>query len=184
MFLLQELPTGVPKPSPFIQGSRALLEEVTRKIEETYHGDESGAVAAEWVAFRDNIAPQSDDVAEHLKVHPEHWHIPLHDQLFDGAISEHGTSIPGRARKSRSLAPRSRDRESKQLDYVQWGRRGVRRQKDDLAEKLPNIVERGPNGVNFSVPVSCRSKKESKKRTVEDVQQFEHQMEKLPSISG
>jgi len=170
MYILNTLPEGVPRPEPFVEGSRAVLEQVTRKIEETYHSDESGAVAAEWVDFRDNIAPQSDDVAEHLKLHPEHWHIPLHNELFDGAIGEHGEHIPPRARKSRPVnpPPAPRDRESKQLDYVQWSRRGVRREKDDLAEKLPNIVVRGPKNVHFSVPLSCRSKKAAEKRAPDD----------------
>jgi hypothetical protein len=148
MFILQTLPEGVPKPEPFVQGSCALLEDVTRKMEETFHGDECGAVTAEWVAFRDDIAPQSDDVAEHIKVHPEHWHIPLRDQLFGGAECQHEASIPGRSRTRLNITtarPVSRERESKQLDYVQWSRRGNALSKDDPAMHRPNMVVRGPD---------------------------------------
>ena len=187
MFILQSLPEGVPKPEPFVQGSRALLEEVTRKIEETYHSDESGAVTAEWVQFRDDIAPQSDDVAEHIKMHPEHWHVPFREKLFGGAQCVHGESIPGRERKSRTAGPTKRDRESKQLDYVQWSRRGKPLPKDDPARSLPNLVVRGPADVEFSVPVACRSKKaktkvgKSKKRTAKDVDD-DQQKEELPLL--
>ena len=163
MYLLQSLPTGVPKPEAFIQGSRAMLEQVTKKIEETYHSEENRSVSDEWVTFRDEIAPQSDLVEEHITAHPEHWRIPLRNELFDGVACSHGEHIPARARKSRSsrkeVASRQRDRVSEQLDYVQWGRRGQHRQKNDPARKLPNIVVDGPPDVHFSVPVSCRSKK-------------------------
>ena len=163
MYLLQRLPEGVPKPEGFVQGSRAMLEEVTTKMIATYQSDAGKSVVEEWVNFRDNIAPQSDSVTEHIKLHPEHWHIPLREQLFGGAACVHGEDIPSRARKSRSSTGKvpGRERESRQLDYVKWGRRGVA-QKDCRAKHFPNVVVRGPPDVKYSVPVYCRSKPEKK----------------------
>ena len=150
----------MPKPEPFVEGSRALLEEVTKKMVESYQSDAGKAVAKEWVEFRDKVAPQSDSVTEHIKQHPEHWHIPLRDVLFGGAACAEGMDIPARARKSRAAAGKAagRDRESKQLDYVRWSRRKVPQSKDDPAKLYPNMVVRGPPEVSFSVPVYCSAK--------------------------
>lgn len=169
MFILQNLPKGVPTPEPFVQGSRALLEEVTTKMVESYHSDVGYDIAEEWIKFRDNTAPQSDSVSDHIKKHSEHFHIPLRDELFEGSPCEHGDHINGRARKKRSSMDTvaSRDRESQQLDYVRWSRRGKALDKKDPAKHLPNQVIRGPPGVKFSVPVYCRQKGKTANNTKE-----------------
>jgi hypothetical protein len=164
MFLLQRFPDGELKPEGFIEGSRAMLEDVTTKMVEAYQSDAGKAVAKEWIKFRDQVAPQSDSVTEHIKQHPEHWHIPLRDVLFSDAACVTGKDIPARVRKLRSSAkkaPPGRDRESKQLDSVCWTRRGVQKSRGDPALHFPNEVVRGPPGVNFSVPVYCRAKPSS-----------------------
>jgi hypothetical protein len=116
-------------------------------------------------------------VSDHIKLHPEHWHIPLREELFGGAACVHGEDIPSRLRKPRTTTGKAagRDRESKQLDFVQWSRRGVSRSKDCPSQHYPNTVVHGPPEVDYSVPVYCRSKPEeepsatrkakSKKRT-------------------
>lgn len=174
MFILQSLPNDVPKPEAFVAGSRAMLEEVTKLVLETFHTDETGEVANEWIRFRDEIAPQSDNVIDHIKQHPEHWNIPLRQELFGGVECDHdGHDVPARGRGRRprstaeittSCAPKdTRHRDSQQLDYVKWSRRGKSQSRDDPARKFPNIIVRGPPGETFSVPLSCRSRKDKEK---------------------
>jgi hypothetical protein len=137
-----------------VQGSRALLEEVTNKVVDAFQTSVGDEVRKEWLHFLHHIAPQSDDVREYLADHP--MVIPLQDELFLGSNVDHGVTVPPRARKKRTTAvPNPRSRKSEVLDYVQWGRRGKKKDNKDPAMHLPNIVVGGPASVSYSTPIYC-----------------------------
>jgi len=156
MYLLQKIPESSLEPEPFVQGSRALLEEVTNKVMDSFQTSVGDTVRKEWLHFCDDIAPKSDSVVEYLAEHP--MDVPLKDELFSGINIKHGLDIPARQRKSRNKeCPRSR--KSQVLDYVQWNRRGNKLDTKDPARHLPNIVVDGPDHLSYSTPVYCRDKK-------------------------
>ena len=158
MFLLQSFPETDDIPlEEFIQGSRADLEEVTRRFCEEYNTDTGSQYAQEWEYFRDHIAPQSDSVEEYNKNNP--IHIPFKSTLLRGEPLS--VSIPEVSAKSYACSTeRDRPRKSEPLDFVQWSRRGKSKSNDDPSLHVPNIVIEGPPGIErFSVPVYCKSKK-------------------------
>jgi hypothetical protein len=159
MYLLNTFPTAhTIEPEPFVQGSRAELEDVTRKFCEEYNSDAGLDYAKEWVHFRDNDAPQNDSVDDWVRTHP--LHVPFHDTLVRGA-PVYVSDVP----KDGMCAPpvaRNRPRKSKPLDYVTWSRRGEDKDSKDPCLKFPNIVVEGLPGIErFSVPVHCRSSSNS-----------------------
>jgi hypothetical protein len=161
MYVLQKFPTGEIPPEPFVPGSRALLESVCNSFCESYNTDLGNVYANEWINFKDNIAPQSDDAEEWVKDHP--LHIPFHDTLVHGAPMRASTKDTNAATTGVEETPKTayvdRSRKSKQLDYVSWSRRGVKKKRNDPCLHYPNLVYEGPDDVNFSVPVFCKSKK-------------------------
>lgn len=159
MYVLQSFPTATAiAPEEFIQGSRAELEDVTRRFCEQYNSDVGVDYAREWEDFRDNIAPQSDSVQEWVKDHP--LHIPFHDTLVRGAPLRI-TTDPGDALRERTLTcAHNRPRKSKPLDYVTWSRRGQSKIPSNPSSKFPNVVVEGPPDVErYSVPVHCKKSK-------------------------
>jgi hypothetical protein len=159
MFILKSFPTADRiEPEEFIQGSRADLEDVTRKFCEQYNSDVGVLYANEWEDFRDNIAPQSDSVQEWVRDHP--LHIPFHNTLVRGDpvnLSMPGPDVRDRCAQDYSTTAHSRPRKSIPLDYVTWARRGEVKQRNDPSNFVPNIVVEGPRGMDrYSVPIQCK----------------------------
>ena len=68
MYVLQEYPEDPISPEPFILGSRALLETVTKDVCDSFHCGGGVNVREEWEDFRDNVAPQSDTLIQHCQL--------------------------------------------------------------------------------------------------------------------
>lgn len=82
MTLLTSMPTEMPAPLPFIQGSRELLDTLILKVRAEFQTCHP-SVVQEWVDWAKEDAPASDSVEEYLQRKP--LHIPLGDILFNGA---------------------------------------------------------------------------------------------------
>ena len=163
MYLLQAFPDLEEIPlEPFIQGSRADLEAVTRKFCEEYNSDAGAAFAKEWENFRDNIAPQSDSVTEWNETNAVH--IPFRDTLLRGdpvyvtPLSDVEEEEHYGASRQKEGIRVDRPRKSVPLDYVNWSRWGVPKLSSDPSTLIPNVVVEGTLGIErFSVPVACKS---------------------------
>ena len=85
MYILKSLPDGTKEfhPQPFIKGSRKELESLVKKMVKTF-GHSIPGLKEEWEAWRDFIAPNSDDSTEFCARHP--MHIPFKEELFSGSI--------------------------------------------------------------------------------------------------
>ena len=68
---------------PFNLGSRAFTAACCDTMERTY-ANKKPEVAAEWIKWRDEVAPQSDIATDYIAEHP--MHIPFLEQLFSGAV--------------------------------------------------------------------------------------------------
>jgi hypothetical protein len=164
MYLLQSFPRLETAKFPleaFIQGSRAELEDVTRKFCQQYNTDVGVTYAEEWENFRDNIAPQSDSVEEWACFH--HVHIPFEGTIMrDEAINVAPRPDDTRYHPAQAGRPRNRPRKSIPLDYVNWSRRGDKKTSTDPSTLLPNVVVEGPPGIErYSVPVHCTTSSNS-----------------------
>ena len=143
MFVLQRFPTGELLPEPFVEGSRATLEHVTKRVISHFspitksnnqpvqplvgssirrYGD---LIVAEWTNFTDNIAPVSDDAAEYCRENP--FHVPLLDVLFGDACATSLFTQPA----AKSVVPVT---DTRATDSVNWSRRGQKRSKGDPAQ--------------------------------------------------
>lgn len=163
MYLLQSFPRMEKIPlEEFVEGSRADLEEITRRFCEEYNSDVGLVYALEWEHFRDHVAPQSDSVEEWNQHHPVH--IPFRDTLLRGeavCVAPLPDTNP-RPKSKKQLFAKNRSRKSKPLDFVNWSRRGEKKNPSDPSLMLPNVVVEGPADIErFSVPVHCKSGKES-----------------------
>lgn len=76
MYLLKSLPgeQEALMPDAFIEGSRELLESVVKSLEKKWWHTHPNAVA-DWINFRDSIAPKSNNVQEYCSLFP--LHIPF-----------------------------------------------------------------------------------------------------------
>ena len=127
MYVLSSYPEAASiEPEPCVQGSRAELEDVTRKFREEYNSDAGLEYAKEWEEFRDNIA-QNDSVEDWVRTHP--LYVPFHDTLVRGA-PVFVPDAPGEDTRAHPC-PRNRSRKSKPLDYVTWSRRGEEKDSKD-----------------------------------------------------
>ena len=153
MYLLQSFPNMNDIPlEEFIEGSRKELEDITRQFCEEYNSDVGIAFAREWEYFRDHVAPQSDSVEEWNKDHPVH--IPFKGTLLRGDALSVSTNKRGDSNPNLVHRPANRARKSIVLDYLNWSRRGERRESSDPASALPNIVVDGPAGIErYSITV-------------------------------
>ena len=90
MFILKSLPDRQILPESFVKDSRALLDQVVKKVTSHYLPKSNSTQAAirsyahetvdDWKSFADNIAPKSDNVDDYLVDHP--LKLPLFDFLF------------------------------------------------------------------------------------------------------
>ncbi len=143
MYVLMKFPTDNIRPEPFIPGSRDQLEQVLKRVSNHYtprpnvlhnplqhtlginptlFNDE---IVAEWVHFAENIAPLNDDVDAYCATHP--LHVPLRERLFN----QLGPLVV-RTTVNTKIVQLT---QTKTLDSVQWSRRGVRRNKNHIANK-------------------------------------------------
>lgn len=83
MYTLRTLPGEHEKlrPAPFVPGSLKLLRDVVKSAIKLKGW--SPDLPAEWTEFAANC-PQTDDVDEHVRQHPEAFYIPFKDELFSG----------------------------------------------------------------------------------------------------
>jgi hypothetical protein len=161
MCIMQHFPRGQLKWEEFVGGSRAELETICHKIIHQFVSDVGTVVHGEWTAFRDEIAPQSDDVNEFLALHPEHGHIPL-PRLFQPQQCEVSPSSIAASRKRNAALKRPDDRStvSVPLDYVK--RSSKKWKVTDLETQHSSKVVEGPRGVAYAIPVTCQSVKKKK----------------------
>lgn len=136
MYILKSMPTGSIKPEGFVEGSREKLINVARKLQSTFQSS-APKVVEEWINFRDNIAPQSDDVLEYEVNHS--LYLPLKDSLFSNCSIDRATVVATLANNQQR-----RSRKSKALDSVNWSRRGVQRDASDPASTQSSAMIDGP----------------------------------------
>jgi hypothetical protein len=76
MHILSSLPENDTEfvPESFVSGSRQVLVDVVNAVAKKW-GRTQPAILEDWIKFRDEIAPQSDDAAEYCRIHG--LHIPL-----------------------------------------------------------------------------------------------------------
>ena len=91
MYILTALPDGTKtfRPDAFVKGSRKELEKLAAAVIKKF-GDTAG-VKLEWEAWRDYMAPQSDDAAEYCKENP--LKIPFWNELFCGSLVDTSTPV-------------------------------------------------------------------------------------------
>lgn len=110
---MENRPTGTLRPESFVEGSRDQLERITEKLVSTFKNTLPN-IAAEWIDFRDNIAPQSDDVDEWCS--RNELHVPFYDILFGNGKVQCTTA-------NVSARQQAVGRRSTPLDSVQWSRK-------------------------------------------------------------
>ena len=121
MYILQQLPTQLPKPMPFVENSLYDLEEICKEIQVKF-GVNYGKTVTAWEEFAKS-APNTNDVDSYVREHP--LHIPFADILFGGApvdttpIVLHQQEVEDNMKRVRCT------------DCVQWSRRGVHRRAND-----------------------------------------------------
>jgi hypothetical protein len=83
MFVLRRPPPARVNllPEPFVVGSRVLLCRVVDAITHTFKGH-MPEVVAEWIDFRDNIAPQDDDAVRFVETKGMHVVLKLNCIFF------------------------------------------------------------------------------------------------------
>jgi hypothetical protein len=76
MHILSSLPDNDTEfePDAFLSGSRQTLVDVVHAVEKKW-GRTQPEVVADWIKFRDELAPQSDDASEYCREHG--LYIPL-----------------------------------------------------------------------------------------------------------
>jgi hypothetical protein len=118
MYVLKSLPDGTKTfhPQPFVAGSRKELEKLVASTIKKF-GDMPG-VRAEWEAWRDHIAPQSDDAAEWCRENP--MKIPFLNELFSGSSVDTNTPVRPLPQIDRSELPP----EYETTNSVLWSNRG------------------------------------------------------------
>jgi hypothetical protein len=80
MFLLQQLPSGMLEPLPFIIQSRKSLENTIDKFKKQFPNEKK--LICEWDNFANQIAPGDDNVLKYINEAPSYYRIPLIDKLF------------------------------------------------------------------------------------------------------
>lgn len=120
MTILSRLPTSMPQPYAFVEGSREILDKVVYQMEVEY-GQTHPAVVTEWKQWAAEVAPKSDDVHEYLRDHS--LHVPLGNILFNDEPVDQTTVVP---LEQSALADLERMRAT---DCVQWSRWGFARDK-------------------------------------------------------
>ena len=78
--ILTSLPVGPIFPEGFVEGGRSLLDHVVLRMSRKIF-PRHPVVKDHWTSFS-NFAPENDNVADYLKLHP--FHIPLRDELLNG----------------------------------------------------------------------------------------------------
>lgn len=118
MFLLRGVPprgTAL-QPAPFVEGSRQKLERVVEEIAKQY-STHLPEVLAEWIHFRDHLAPQNDNANDFLAT--KGMYIPLYNELFglqdEGAGGENAQHVAYGALEREEVAF---------TPCVQWSGRG------------------------------------------------------------
>jgi hypothetical protein len=108
--VLREMPTGVLKPQPFIEGYRAELDKVVRSSTKKF--ENFAGVIRQWNEFS-AAAPQSDDVDEYLQDHP--LYIPFAKELFGIGVTN------GSDRSSLIAAQKEADKSKKISSFSKFG---------------------------------------------------------------
>ena len=118
MYVLRALPDGSKafQPQPFVAGSRKELEKLVELTVKKFW-DVKG-VQAEWEAWRDHYAPQSDDATEWCRENP--MKIPFLNELFSGSTVDTAGPVRPVAETDRSELPP----EYETTNSVLWSNRG------------------------------------------------------------
>ena len=118
MYVLQSLPTEMPKPMRFVENSAHLLSDMIEKIRSKFRYSQPTAVT-KWLEFAKEC-PKTNDVERYIKDHP--LEIPLAKELFSDEPIDPSPVVPFAEVENNTDIKRVRT-----TDCVQWSRRGVHR---------------------------------------------------------
>ena len=130
MTVLTSLPKEMPKPFPFVKGSRELLDNVLLKVRQDWQHCHPKCVE-EWEKWARDEAPASDNVDEYLLKKP--LHIPLGEVLFNGAPID---TTPVAEWDNNSIADNIQ--RMRTTDCVKWSRWGHKRE-DHCPENFARV---------------------------------------------
>jgi hypothetical protein len=91
MHILTSLPNNdedVFVPEAFVSGSRETLIDVVKAVDKKW-GRTMPAVLDDWIKFRDDIAPQSDDAAEYCRAHGLYVPLKVFNFCFYNKLCSH-----------------------------------------------------------------------------------------------
>ena len=117
MYVLQSLPTELPKAMPFVENSAHLLSDMLEKIRVKFKN--SPTTITKWLEFI-RECPKTNSVENYIKTNP--LHIPLAKELFSDEPIDPSPVVPIADVDDHTDIKRVRT-----TDCIQWSRRGVHR---------------------------------------------------------
>ena len=141
MYVLQSLPTQLPRALPFVENSAHELSDMIDIIRSKFRISQPDTVT-QWLEFAKE-APKTNDVEKYIQDHP--LHIPLAERLFSGNPVDPTPVVP----ISSIDADSSNMRRVRTTDCVQWACRGIQRPSNhpENNTRLMTLFDRDGNPV-------------------------------------
>jgi len=119
MYILKELPDFKDiSPCGFKRGGRSEFVETLKQVKLKL----PDSAIKDWDEFEQSV-PEDDDVQRHLTKFPQHFHLPLKNELFSNSITlASGGLVPSRV--SRARTQRRTGKEIIATESVLWSNRG------------------------------------------------------------
>lgn len=157
MTIMTSLPTCLPQPKPFVEGSRELLEQVLYQVQNDYSLTHP-TVVRDWQTWAEENCPESDDVHEYLRAHGP-LDVPLGEVLFSGKPIDDAEIKP---QNDSAFSELDRMRST---DCVAWSRWGLSIRDPDSVENNASVEHvPGSNILRRATPARLKPWKPWKQR--------------------